>query len=287
MVGDPLRCPTGGHVYPVRDGIPRLLGDARFERYRRFLDEYRTVRRAEGRGVADAAAYRGLPDHDASGGHRAEWRVRAATFAALVDEVVTPLAAARTPLTIADLGAGTTWMSRRLALAGHRVVAVDLDTDPADGLGARRFSEVDFDAVQAEFDRLPIPDDGCDLAVFNGSLHYSADPAATLAEALRVLRPGGAVAVLDTPFYRSASAGLEMVADRQADFEARFGFASASIDSRGFLTFDELEELAGRLGVEWRVDRPFLGLRWALRPLIATVRRRREPATFALVWATT
>ena len=42
-----------------------------------------------------------------------------------------------------------------------------------------------FDAVQAEFDRLPVPDGVCDLAVFNGAVHYSTDPATTLAEAFR------------------------------------------------------------------------------------------------------
>ena len=70
-------------------------------------------------------------------------------------------------------------MSRRLALANHLVMAVDLHTDPTDGLGARVLSEFDFDAVQAEFDRLPIPDEVCDLAIFNGAIHYSTDPATT------------------------------------------------------------------------------------------------------------
>jgi SAM-dependent methyltransferase len=281
-----LRCPSDGHEFPVVDGIPRLITDERFEGYRRFLDEYETVRTAEGRGVADEAGYRALPFADLDGRHRGEWRIRAVSFHAMMELVVAPMAAEATrPLTIADLGAGTTWMSRRLAIPGHRVVAVDLDTDPADGLGARVFSEHDFDAVQAEFDRLPVPDGVCDLAVFNGAVHYSTDPAATLAEALRVLRPGGAVVILDTPVYRSEAAGREMVAERQEAFRERFGFASDSVACRGFLTFSELEELAVALGLEWRCHRPFFGWRWALRPVWAKIRRRREPATFLVLWA--
>jgi SAM-dependent methyltransferase len=283
-----LRCSADENEYPVVDGIPRLITDDRFEGYRRFIDEYETVRKAEGRGVTDQASYRALPFADLDGRHRGEWRIRAASFHAMMELVVAPMAE-EVPhaLTIADLGAGTTWMSRRLALARHRVVAVDLDTDPTDGLGAKAFSEHDFDAVQAEFDRLPIPDGVCDIAIFNGAVHYSTDPAATLTEALRILRPGGAVVILDTPIYRSAAAGREMVADREQAFREQFGFASNSIECRGFLTFAELEELARALDIEWRCHRPFFGFRWALRPLWAKIRMRREPADFLVVWAHT
>jgi len=283
--GDGLKCPVDGFDFGRRDGILSLLTDERFDHYHRFLEEYRTVRRAEDRGVDESASYRALPFADLHGNHRAEWRIRAASFHAMMELVVAPMAETTDALTIADLGAGNTWMSRRLALAGHRVVAVDLDTDPTDGLGARVLSEFDFDAVQAEFDRLPIPNEVCDLAIFNGAIHYSTDPATTMAEALRVLRPGGSVIILDTPVYRSATAGREMVADRQQAFRERFGFASDSIQCRGFLTFAELEELAGTLDLEWRCHRPSFGFLWALRPLWSAIRRRREPATFLVVWA--
>jgi LSD1 subclass zinc finger protein len=281
-----LRCPADALVFSRRDGVLSLLTDERFESYRRFLEEYRTVRRDEGRGVDERAGYRALPFADLEGHHRAEWRVRAASFDAMMSLVVAPTAEATgRALTIADLGAGNTWMSRRLALAGHHVIAVDLHTDPSDGLGARVFSEYDFSAVQAEFDRLPIPDGVCDLAIFNGAIHYSTDPTTTTAEALRVLRPGGAVVILDTPVYRSADAGREMVADRQEAFRRRFGFASDSIDCRGFLTFAELEDLGRTLGLEWLCHRPYFGLRWGLRPWWAAIRRRREPASFVVSWA--
>jgi len=283
-----LRCQTDGNEYPIVDAIPRLITSKRFETYRQFLEEYETVRRAEGRGATDEAAFRALPFADLDGRHRNEWRIRARSFHALMELVVAPMAEeAKRALTIADLGAGNTWMSRRLALARHRVVAVDLHTDSADGLAAKTFSEHDFDAIQAEFDRLPIPDGVCDLAIFNGAIHYSTDPAVTLGEALRVLSPGGAVVILDTPVYRIEAAGREMVADRQEAFREQFGFASDSIDCRGFLTFPELEEIADDLGLEWRCHRPFFGFRWAFRPLWSRIRMRREPADFLVVWAST
>ena len=285
--GDGLKCPADGFDFGRRDGILSLLTDKRFDHYHRFLEEYRTVRRAEDRGVDESASYRALPFADLQGNHRAEWRIRAASFHAMMELVVAPMADDAGSLTVADLGAGNTWMSRRLALAGHRVVAVDLHTDPTDGLGGRVLSEFDFSAVQAEFDRLPIPDGVCDLAIFNGAIHYSTNPATTIAEALRVLRPGGAVIILDTPVYRSAAAGEEMVAERQEAFVQRFGFASDSIECRGFLTFDDLEDFGRVLDLDWRCHRPYYGLRWGLRPLLAAIRGRRAPATFLVVWAHT
>ena len=280
------RCPAEGHVYSRRDGVLSFLTDERFAYYGRFLDEYRTVRQDEDRGVDESASYRALPFADLKGHHRTEWRVRAASFDAMMRLVVAPMAQeTNRALTIADLGAGNTWMSRRLALAGHRVLAVDLHTDSTDGLGARTFSEFEFSAVQAEFDRLPIPDGVCDLAIFNGPIHYSTDPAATVIEALRILRTGGAVVLLDTPVYRSADAGYEMVADRHEAFRQRFGFASDSIECRGFLTFSDLEELGRNLDLEWLCHRPYFGIRWALRPWWSAIRRRREPATFLVTWA--
>jgi len=281
-----LGCPAEGHVYSRRDGVLSLLTDERFEHYNRFLEEYRTVRQDENRGIDESASYRALPFADLKGHHRTEWRIRAASFDALMRLVVAPRAEdAGRPLTIADIGAGTTWMSRRLALANHQVVAVDLHTDPSDGLGARVFSEFDFSAVQAEFDRLPIPDRVCDLAIFNGAIHYSIDPTATVVEALRVLKPGGSVVILDTPVYRSAEAGREMVAERQEAFRRRFGFSSDSIECRGFLTFADLEGLGRALDLEWLCHRPYFGLRWALRPWWSAIRRRREPASFLVAWA--
>ena len=68
--------------------------------------------------------------------------------------------------------------------------------------------------VQATIDRVPFAGGSVDLAIFNASLHYSADYAATIAEVLRVLRPGGRVVLLDSPFYRDPASGARMVRER-------------------------------------------------------------------------
>ncbi len=59
-------------------------------------------------------------------------------------------------LRILDLGAGNGWLSNRLAQRGHSLLAVDLLTNPEDGLGAFTNYETLFTPVQAEYDRLPL-----------------------------------------------------------------------------------------------------------------------------------
>jgi hypothetical protein len=87
---------------------------------------------------------------------------------------------------------------------------------------------------------------------------------------------------MDSPVYRRSSSGEKMVEERKTDFMKRYGFASDSLQSENFLTYTRMRELGKSLGVRWRRIRPFYGLRWALRPLMAFLRRRREPAQFGL-----
>jgi HemK-related putative methylase len=283
-----LRCAEHG-AYGRSEGVWRLLPSDRARRYERFVRQYRTVRRAEGRGGEDAGYYRALPFVERSDPLAWQWRIRAASYRALLERVIVPLERARgVPLEVLDLGAGNGWLSHRLALRGHRPMAVDLSDDELDGLGAHRCYGADgaFTAVQADFDRLPLPRAAVDLVVFNAALHYATDVAATLAEALRVLRPNGTIAIVDSPFYRSGDSGRRMVAEREASFTERYGFPSNAIPSESWLTTERLAELGAGLGVRWRVHRPWLGLRWALRPWAARVRRRREPSSFLLAVGT-
>ena len=73
-----------------------------------------------------------------------------------------------------------------------------------------------------------------------------------------------------------------MIAERHAAFVERFGTASDAIRSLEFLTDERLKRLEHHFGVRWRVHTPFYGLRWAMRPLVAKLRGKREPATFRI-----
>jgi SAM-dependent methyltransferase len=281
---DRLVCPQDGLEYWNIEGIWRFLLPESQAHYTRFIEEYETVRRSEGRGSPDAEYYRALPFKDLSGNFSKDWAIRARSFNFLVKKFLTPIQAhLERPLKVLDLGAGNGWLSNCLAAQGDRVVAVDLLVNEQDGLGAWKHYEHQFTPMQAEFNHLPLMDHYADVAIFNASLHYSENYEETLKETFRVVDEEGLVVIMDTPIYRRHASGEQMVAEREAAFLAQYGFASNALESENFLTYQRVRELGDSLGVHWLYFRPFYGLRWLLRPLKAWLTRKREPAKFHLV----
>jgi len=116
----------------------------------------------------------------------------------------------------ADLGAGTGLLSVALAEAGLLVAAVEPARAMLAGLGVPRPG---LTPVQATAEATGLADGAFDLVVLADALHWT-DAARAGREAARLLRPGGAVAVVeprfaDTPFM-SALAGLLAAANPKA-----------------------------------------------------------------------
>src|ERR1700727_2480115 len=103
----------------------------------RFVEDYLRIRRTEGRGSDDPEYYFALPFRDLSGALNAQWVMRGRTYRYFERKILAPMERGR-PLDVLDVGAGCGWLSYRLALRGHRPVAVDLLSDRRDGLGAAR-----------------------------------------------------------------------------------------------------------------------------------------------------
>jgi ubiquinone/menaquinone biosynthesis C-methylase UbiE len=281
---DRLTCPHDGLEFWQVDGIWRFLLPESEAHYGRFLKDYETIRRAEGRGSASAEYYRALPFKDLSGQFVGDWRIRTRSYQVLVNTVLTRLQIPlERGLKILDLGAGNGWLSNRLSAQGDRVIAVDLSVDEQDGLGAWKQYEHPFTPVQAEFNHLPVMDRFADAVIFNASFHYSENYAETLREALRVLSHRGLIVIMDSPVYRRGEAGEKMVAEREAQFKEKYGFASDQLESENYLTYQRLDDLGRELHIAWKRITPFYGLGWALRPVIAALLRRREPAKFHLI----
>jgi SAM-dependent methyltransferase len=270
-----FRCPNDALVFSCVDGVWRFLLPERQSYYSTFISEYEAIRRFEGRFSMDAAYYRALPFEDLSGNFSGDWRIRSASFRALMG--LLPVHS-----TLLDLGAGNGWLANRLASAGHEVYAVDLLLNPEDGLGTWKYYESKYTPVQAEFIRLPFLDASADVVLYNASFHYSESYGATLAEASRVLKHGGQIIIMDSPVYRDTCSGEEMLAEKEVSFLDQYGFASNSIESEGYLTYDHMQTMGGGVGLRWRHVIPFYGLLWTLRPWLAGLRRKREPAQFGL-----
>jgi len=270
-----LFCARDNLIFKQEDGIWRFILPERESHYSRFILDYETVRRFEGRFSPDSSYYRALPFKDASGKFSADWKIRAASFRAL-QKILTAES------TVLDVGAGNGWLSNRLSLGGFNVCAVDLLLNPEDGLGAWHHYQNQFARVQSEFVNLPFPDKSVSAVIFNASFHYSESYEETLAESLRVLSPNGKIIIMDSPAYHDAQSGEQMVAERKSAFLSRYGFASDSLKSKNYLTYQGMDELGKTLGIVWQHTLPFYGLRWVMRPFWARVLGRREPAEFGL-----
>ena len=251
----------------------------------RFIEDYLRIRRAEGRGSDDPAYYLELPYRDITRRLASQWEMRGRTYRYFERRILPRMEReVSRPLNLLDLGAGTCWMSYRLALRGHRPVAADLLNDAQDGLGAGRhyFAKLDrpFLRVEANFDELPFPSAAFDAVLYNASVHYSADYRRTLAEARRCTRPGGRVLILDSPVYRLREHGEMMRSERRQQFLATYGTKSDHIGSIEYLDLATIGTLARETGIDWRIHKPWYGWAWHMRPWKARWKGKRPPSSF-------
>ena len=115
-------------------------------------------------------------------------------------ELVTHIARFQ-PGRILDVATGTAGVAIALARATDaQVIGVDI-SEPMLERGRQRVQAAELDSrirlEVARAEELPFPDASFDAVSFTYLLRYVADPAATLAELARVLRPGGGMASLD------------------------------------------------------------------------------------------
>ncbi len=96
----------------------------------------------------------------------------------------------------ADLGCGPGDLLPVLAERSASVIGVDSSRSMLD-LAARRAAGAPVDLRMGELEHLPMADGEVDFIVICLTLHHLPDPAAALAEARRVLAPGGRLVVID------------------------------------------------------------------------------------------
>ncbi len=130
------------------------------------------------------------------------------------------------PLAVADLGSGEGAFALLLSQRARRVIAIDSSArmiEVGRDLALRHgVSNVDFRL--GDMEQLPIGPAEVDLVFFTQSLHHALHPARALAEAARILAPGGRIVVLDLLKHRFEQA-REIYADEW------LGFSEAEIES--------------------------------------------------------
>ncbi|OIJ69182.1 class I SAM-dependent methyltransferase [Streptomyces mangrovisoli] len=131
-----------------------------------------------------------------------------------------PLAGAR----VVDVGAGTGIATGLLHARGADVVAVE----PGEGMAAefRRMLPT-VPVVRGVGDALPLADASADLITYAQAWHWT-EPARSAPEALRVLRPGGALAL----WWNTDARGVPWTAAQADRIGRRFG-ANPAVEKNG------------------------------------------------------
>jgi ArsR family transcriptional regulator len=165
---------------------------------------------------------------------------------------------------VVDIACGEGYLSLEAARWAKKVIGIDRSGEVlkrARALAERRgVSNITW--KRGEIEKLPLDDASVDVALLSQALHHAADPSAAVAEAARVLRPGGDVVVLDLREHDQA-----WVRDRVGD--RWLGFKDD--DLRRFLTDAGLNEVTVRIGARLPGD-PFTVL------VARGVKPRREKA---------
>ena len=130
------------------------------------------------------------------------------------------------PMVIADLGAGEGAFALLLAERAKKVIAVDTSARMVE-VGreqARRHGIKNVEYRLGDMEEIPIEDSSVDLVFFSQSLHHALHPERAVADAWRILHPGGRIILLDLVKHRFEEA-RELYADEW------LGFSESEVES--------------------------------------------------------
>ncbi|MGX7953287.1 ArsR/SmtB family transcription factor [Tsuneonella sp. HG249] len=168
--------------------------------------------------------------------HAAEWdHLRALLAPAKAVERTLVAALGRSELgMVLDVGTGTGRIAELLEPAAERVIGLDKSPEMLRFARARlqHLPAGKVELVQGDFTALPFELANFDTVVFHQVLHYAHQPEYAVAEAARVCRPGGRIAIVDL----AAHAREEL---RRSHAHVRLGFAD-----------DQMELMLARFGFE-------------------------------------
>ena len=173
---------------------------------------------------------------------------------------------------VADLGCGEGYLTIEASRWAEKVIAVDRSTtvlERAKELATRRrVSNVTW--KKGELEKLPIEDASVDVALLSQALHHASDPAQAIAEAARIVVPGGRVLLLDLREHHETWV-RERLGDRWT------GFSEEKL--RQLLSAAGLEEIKVTIGAR-RTGDPFTVLiASGAKPVVQPFRAARATAS--------
>jgi ArsR family transcriptional regulator len=103
------------------------------------------------------------------------------------------------PIVIADLGAGEGLVSQLLARRAKQVWCIDSSPKMVEvgSALAEKNGLANLAYKLGDIEQVPLPAASVDLAILSQALHHAQHPQAAVAEAFRILKPGGQLLILD------------------------------------------------------------------------------------------
>lgn len=183
-----------------------------------------------------------------------EWdALRAGYFNEGVRQAAMQKAYLRPEFVVADVGAGTGFMTAGLAPLVKKVYSIDGSQAMLDAAreNLREFENVEL--RHADGLALPLPDESLDVVFANMYLHHCPDPLGAIAEMARLLRPGGRLVITDLDAHAHEWLKTEM-ADVWQGFEREqirswyreAGLVNVILESTGETCTSESQATGGR-----------------------------------------
>ena len=186
----------------------------------------------------------------------------------------TALAELRPGETVLDLGSGggidVLLSAKRVGPAG-KAYGLDM-TDEMLALARenqRKAGVANVEFLKGEIEQIPLPDNSVDVIISNCVINLSADKDRVLAEAFRVLRPGGRVAVSDVvvrgevpaAIRRSVELWIGCVAGALEEQEyreklAKAGFEAIDVEPTRVYKVEDAREFLARAGMDAQTIAP-------------------------------
>ena len=177
------------------------------------------------------------------------------------------------PLIVADAGCGEGYLSIEAARWAERVIAIDSSRDVLKRARhlARKRGVHNIVWKEGKIEALPLTDASVDVVLLSQALHHVPKPELALRDAVRALRPGGTVLVLELRTH-----GQDWVRERLGD--RWLGFRDESLED--WLVLAGLEDVRVEVGARLKGD-PFTVLVASGRKAGGTARKRTGAAPAA------
>jgi SAM-dependent methyltransferase len=161
--------------------------------------------------------------------------------------------------TVVDLGCGTGFWLPAYAKTAREVIGVEPDPALREAASARIGSTRNIRVAAGSAERLPLPDDSVDVIHARFAYFFGPGAESGLAEAMRALRPGGALVVVDNDYAHGEFAEiLPTATEGNAAFDPAAtdrwwsAHGASRVEARSSWQFERREDLEAVLRNEFR-----------------------------------